>query len=470
MRIPAELRKWAAIGSGVGIEVAGPPGAESLTIAAARVRPGAARLLGTLTIPDAQHHAAGAWGAEYSRFVRRLGLSGAPATVLLPRRDLTIRQIALPGVADKDLPSAIEFQLDGLHPYPEPDAVSSWARIPGTSSVLVAVARRSVVERFTNLFSEAGIRIGCFTCSAAAIHSARHLFRLLAAPVIAYEPAAAGVEIYAESPSRPIFSAFFDSSWLDAEPELAAPDAGGDAETGTRPEATAEVEVETAPETGEGSRFKKLSANLHGELRLDSDVPMRPLREVVGAEPACAYAAALAAACPRLALSINLLPTQFRHSSSRAMWIPAAALGAVVLLLAGALVALPRIETGRYQRSLRTEIARVTPVANRSAALDGQIETARRRILLLDEVRGRTKADLDILGEVTRLLPPPDWANLLEITPVQVTVAGEAPQAAPLLQLLDASPLLEASEFATPPARINGGEQFRSRARREAGK
>jgi len=43
MSIPNDLRRWFAIGSGVGIEIAGQPGAESLRVVAARVRPGGAR-------------------------------------------------------------------------------------------------------------------------------------------------------------------------------------------------------------------------------------------------------------------------------------------------------------------------------------------------------------------------------------------------------------------------------------------
>jgi hypothetical protein len=143
-------------------------------------------------------------------------------------------------------------------------------------------------------------------------------------------------------------------------------------------------------------------------------------------------------------------------------------LGVIVLVLAGGLAAFPGYESGRYERSLAAEIARISPAAARSAALDKQIETARRRTVLLDEIRGRSKQDLDVLGEVTRMLAPPAWANLLEITRTQVTVAGEAPQAAPLLQTIDSSALLKGSEFAAPPTRIAaGGEVFRIRARRE---
>ena len=425
MTIPVELRKWFAIGSGIGIEIVGQPGAESLRIVAAGVRPGGARLIETLTIDDAQHHAAATWGMDYARFTRRLGLSHIPATVLLPRREITVRQVALPGVGDKDLASAIEFQLEGMHPYPDIEAVSSWARIPGTSSVLITITRRSVIERFTNLFAEAGIQVGSFTCSAAAIHSARHLFGLAPSSVLAYEETLAGVEIYGESAARPVFSALFD-----VVPERAGAMAASD-------------------------------------LRLDDSVPLHPLRDVLGAEPALAYAAALSSACPLLALQLNILPPEQRRTSSRVMWIPVGTLSLVVLTLATAWAAFPDYESGRYVHSLDAEIARITPAANRSAAIDKQIDTERRRILLLDQVRGRSKADLDVLNELTRALAPPTWANLLEITRNQVTVAGETQQAAPLLQVIDGTSVLKGSEFASPPARNATGETFRIRARRE---
>jgi hypothetical protein len=52
-----------------------------------------------------------------------------------------------------------------------------------------------------------------------------------------------------------------------------------------------------------------------------------------------------------------------------------------------------------------------------------------------------------------------------------VSVAGETDQAAPLLKQIDASPFFEASEFSMQPIRIQtGGEAFRIRTNREAGK
>jgi Tfp pilus assembly protein PilN len=239
------------------------------------------------------------------------------------------------------------------------------------------------------------------------------------------------VELYGESPSHPLFSAAFD-----AERERAI-------------------------------------ALACAELRLDPVVyttEARSFHALLGAEPALPFAAALASACPHLFLAVNLLPVELRASSSRALWIPTAVAGGLVLVAAAALAAYPSFEDGRYLRSLNAEIAKITPQAMMAAKLDKDIELMRQRTILLDQVKRRTKADIDILGEMTRILPPPIWLNTLELNRKQVTVAGEADQAAPLLKQIDASPFFEASEFSMQPMRTATGEAFRIRSNREAGR
>jgi hypothetical protein len=428
--IPDELRHWLAFGGGVGIEIAGPRGAESLHAAAVRVRPGRAQVLDTLAVEALSQQASGVWGTEYGAFLRKYGLRHVAATVVLPRRDVILRHLALPGVSDKDLAAAIAFQMEGLYPYPEDEAVSSWVRIPATASVLIAITRRGVVDRYTALFAEAGVKIGCFTCSAAVVYSALRLLGNAppAEGLLAYETTAAGTEVYGESPARPVFSATFD------------------------------VPAERA------------TALAVAELRLDPNTEVHNLAELLRADSPLPYAAALASACPFLSLPLNLLPAGQRQFDSRAKWIPSAALGAAVVLLALALSLAPRYETARYLASLNAQIARLTPVANRSAALDRQIAAARARIAVLAEIRGRTKADMDVLGEMTRILAPPAWLNQLEVTRTQVTLAGETQQAAPLLQTIDASPLFQGSEFVMAPSRVNAAEAFRIRTNREPGR
>ncbi len=400
-----------------------------LRVSAVRVRPTGARALGGFSIENAAQQPAAEWGRTYAAFVNKLGLNHIVATVLLPREDVILRLVPVPGVSDKDLPAAIGFQMDGLHPYAENEVVASWSRLPGTSTVLVAIARRPALERYGAWFSEAGIKVAAFTCAPVAIYSARRLFLPAAPPpVLALEESNGRIELYGESPSHPLFSAVFDA----------------------------------APE--------RTIALACAELRLDPLTETRSFHALVGAEPALAYAAALVGACPHLCLDMNLLPAELRASNSRALWIPTGVAAGLALMAAAALAAYPAIEDRRYLHSLNAEIEKIRPRALQAARLDQEADTARKQTLLLDQVRRRSKMDIDVVGEMTRILPPPIWLNTLEITRTQVTVAGEAEQAAPLLKQIDASPFFESSEFSMQPMRIAAGEAFRIRANREAGK
>jgi hypothetical protein len=424
--IPAGLRKLLAIGSGAGFEIAGPRGSESLRVSAVRVRPSGARVLGGFSIEDFARQPAAAWGADYAAFLGKLGLQHVAATVVLPRHEVIVRQLALPGISGKDLAGAVRFQMDSLHPYSEEDVLSSWTRLDDSSTVLVAIVKADVVGRYATLFAEAGVKIAGFTCSAAVTYSALRLFGgRPPAEVLAADTTAETVEIYGESPSKAVFSASFQ-----LEPERAA-------------------------------------ALAAAELRFESMPPLRNLAELLGADPALPYAAALTSACPRHCLPLNLLPAEQRQTSSPMIWVPSTALGALVLLAAAATTALPSFENRRYVGELAGEIAKVQPGVAQAAALDREIDLTRKRTILLDSFRARSKADMDVLAEMTRLLAPPIWLSSFELTAQQVAVTGETDQAAPLLKIIDASPQFQSSEFVSPPVRSTSGELFRIRTTRE---
>lgn len=427
--IPAELKKWLAFGTGIGIEIAGPHGSESLHAAIARVRPNGARLIDSLTIADFPNQPASVWGTDYNAFLRKHGLQQSVATVLLPRQDVIVRQLSMLGVSDKDLAAGVQYQIEGLHPYAEDDVLDGWARLEKTPAVLVAIARRATIDRYAELFGEAGVKIGAFTCSAAAIHSALRLFgQTPPAELLAYSDIDGHREFYGESPARPIFSASFPASEPRGAPLACA------------------------------------------ELRIDPATEPRPLNQLMSAEPALPYAAALSAACPRHSLPLNILPLERRQFGPRRLWLLPTALGLIVALLLIALWALPGFEKQQYLKSLNIEITRVQPHAERAARLERQATTLRARAVLLDDFRHRAKSDMDVLAEMTRIMAPPTWLNMLQVDRTQVIAGGETDQAAPLLKIIDASPLFESSEFSMPPMRTQNGEVFRIRTSREAGR
>lgn len=428
-----DLRKALLFGTGLGIEIRG----KNLEIVLVRVRPSGVSVLGATTISGFQERPAAEWGAEYARFLKQHGATYLSATVLLPRRETIVRHLAMPGVANRDLASAITIQLETLHPYGEDDVAHGWCRL-GKGAVLIGIVRRATLEHYLDLFTEAGISVASFTFSATAIYAAHRLMsRAPHAGFLAVNKSNGGlVEIYGESSARPVFSAEFD---LPVE----------------RAAALAAAELRLAPDALPFALPDVLPAP---RIKVDQQ-DFSPM--------AMGYAAALTAACPRLAPAANLLPPERRMSNSRALFIPTAVLLVLLLIVSGALLGYSAIENRRYLEALQAEIARFEPQARHVASVERAIETARARSRLLDDFRAHTKQDLDALNELTRLLPPPTWSNGISLTLDMMTVSGEADQAAPLLKVIDSSPHFKNSEFTIPLARIGAGEQFTIRAARK---
>ena len=434
--LPKDIRKLLAFGAGVGIQI----GATDLEIAAARVRPSSIHVLGRTTLANFASRPAAEWGMEYAHFLKSLGLQHVSATVLLPRRDIIARHVALPGVAPGDMENAIRFDLDSLHPYGEEEICWGWSPL-SKGAALVGMARKSAIDRYIEMFAEAGIAVASFTFPAAAIHAAIRLNgHSEGAGFIALSRTASGsVEVYGESVARPVFSAEFDLT-----PQRAALLAL--AELRLPPDTAASQLEEVLPKPAVNPVENDLSRN------------------------ALPYATALAGACPRFAPAANVLPREHRRLNSRAMLIPSIALAAVVLLLVGGFWGYSVYADRKYLAALKAEIARFQPRAERASRLDREFDHVEAQVRLLDQYRGQTHADLDALNEVTKLLTPPIWTNNLDLTRDSVRLMGDAPQAAGLVKILDSSPFFENSIMDSEnPNQGGAGEVFQihtSRRRR----
>jgi hypothetical protein len=139
----------------------------------------------------------------------------------------------------------------------------------------------------------------------------------------------------------------------------------------------------------------------------------------------------------------------------------------MLLVLVGALAAHSSYTNARYLQRLQAEMKRIEPQAKKVDILDKAVVTARNRTQLLDEFRRRSKADLDALNELTRLITPPTFLSGLDIRRNGVQFGGETEQAAPLIQIIDNSPLFISSEFTMAPTRVLGGEVFSIKSSRE---
>jgi hypothetical protein len=410
-------KRWLVFGTGFGIAI----GTKNLDAVIVRSRPFGPTLAGSATIQDFRTRPAAEWGAELTRFLAAAGESRLAATVLLPREEVIVRTLQFTGVADKDIPAAIELQVETLHPYGDEEVAWAWERV-GRDCVFVGLIRKALLDSYETLFSEAGIGLAAVSFSSAVIHAAMRIWSAAPASILCFSTDERGrTEIYGESEARPVYSAEFS----------------------------------IAPE-------RALSV-ARAELRLPPDYPARPLEDIwrwAGERPApLPFAAALAGSAPLVAKVANLLPRERRASSARRQYLLPAILA--TLLVAGALAAfviVPALEQRKYLAELNAEIHKLEPPAARAQLLEKRIGADRVRIGSLDDLRRRTQADLDVLNELTRLLAAPTWTSSIEIYPDNVVISGETDHALPLLKLLDSSPLFQDSTFALSATR-NGGAQ-----------
>lgn len=415
-------RRALLFGTGFGLVV----GERNLAAAIVRVRPSGAVLAAETTIADFRTRPAAEWGAELLQFLADAGERRLAATVLLPRGEVIVRTLTLPGVSDRDAASAIGLQIETLHPYGDEEVAWGWSRI-GRDSLLVGIVRKPVMDAWETLFGEAGIPLAALTFSPAAVHAALRLWSADSPSVLCFDTDERGrTEIYGESEARPLYSGEFSFS-----PERALSIAR--AELRLDPEYPASTLAETLPRPFKGDEF------------------VSPL----------AWAAALAR---RFA---NLLPPERRASHDRVQYLLPAVLA--FLLLASLLtvfIFLPAIQQRRYRQDLDRAARSLQPSVLRVQNLERSIQSDRDKIAALDEFRRRPQADLDVLNELTRLLPPSAWTSAIEIYPDSVVISGEANQAAPLLKVLDSSPLFQNSEFVSSVTRNAETEQFRIKTMR----
>jgi hypothetical protein len=336
----------------------------------------------------------------------------------------------LPGVAAGDIENAIRFDLDSLHPYGNAEICWGWSPL-GKGAALVGIARKSAIDRYIGMFAEAGIPVASFTFGAAAIHAAIRLNGHDESQgfVALSRSSSGGVEVYGESAARPVFSAEFNF----AEQRAAL---------------LALAELRLPPETP--------------PARLETVLPQPAVNPVENdlARNAMPYATALAGACPRLAPAANILPKEHRRLNSRAMLIPSLVLASLVLILVGGFWGYSVYSDRKYLASLRAEIARIQPRAERAGRLDREFDHVQAQIRLLDQYRAQTRADLDALDEVTKILAPPIWINNLDLSRDSVRLTGQAPQAAGLVKVIDSSPLFENTVPDSENANVGGGEIF----------
>jgi Tfp pilus assembly protein PilN len=399
-----------------------PDGAGELEFVCVKRGLNGVRESGRMTLSDFRNHRPEEAGAAYREFLRSQGLSAANAVVALPRRDVLLRTIVLPAEAARALDKAVEYQVDGLHPFEEGGVDYAYSVIGHAEKgeplhVAVVMIEKGIAASYYDWFSQAGIPISGFTTSAAVLYG----LALESAPVYVISKRGQTAEILAVS------SAVSNNVSLLSK----------------------EVHV--------GALDRELQL-CRSEMRLADEAEVRTIEQ-----PDVAYAAGLSALITR-PFSINLLPEARRvYESPWTHALTYALAGACALLILG-MLARPLVQDYLYLRRINREIRALEPRVKYAQKLESKGGRELTRIMELRSMRERTATRLQTLAELTRLLPPTASLLTSDIDDDGLVFSGTADSASGLLTVLGTSPLFRNPEFVAPINKNSEGkEQFRIR-------
>jgi Tfp pilus assembly protein PilN len=400
------------------------------------------------------------------KFLERHRIREAGVNACLPRRSLMVRFLDLPAEAEPQVGKVVGFQIDTLHPFPEGEvywdrAVVSRDREKKQIKVLVVLAEKSRLDQHYQELVGLGLRPTCMTLAAACLAPMLKAVTGQAALVVFGRPD--GVELLG-----------FHRGDLCATRDVPA-DSGGDISERFERELHAVRAALPVADSATVATFK-WGRPPDSFTELLAEVPPLPTPQLPLATPAglrlgeCwpALGAAYVDMKRKSVATINLLPADKRWHPTRRAPRLLYALGSLAALLAIAAGVHPWAEEVFYARALNQQIRQWEPRVGGIRQQIQEAESLAGRADVLNGVRQRTWQKLQVLEELTKLLPDGTWLQEMDVDQETVSLFGSSDRAADLVQPLENSPFFSQVEFTSPITRdASNKEIFRIRMRLE---
>jgi|MudIll2142460700_1097286.scaffolds.fasta_scaffold03435_6 general secretion pathway protein L len=400
-----------------------------------------------------------------------LGASKAGITLTIPKAWTLVKRAEFPSTVKENIPNVISYELDRLTPFNADEALYDAKLIreeSGKVTVLVTAAKADLLTPFLEALEEAGAHVTKLTMHLSGMGTlCRYIdksedFVFVKMGEKEYEGAVFS--------GGSMTSAF--TGTLEAKEEREKLDI-----------LMSEVEplLERAKTQDRPSKLfvalKDASPSLREMLKMRAHAPLRILEEtdvILGVPvqkiPSEALGGLIESLWPKAA-GPNLL-NKGREEKETTPLVGTFILAAILVLLWVIYIFSPvsveerRLnEINRQIMIRKEEVKKVEQVKKEVDALTGEVST-------INDFKAARPMALNIIKELTVILPKSTWLTRLRITETTVELEGYANSATELLPLLEASKYFTKAEFASPTfrdARLNS-ERFSIKMEKEGAK
>ncbi len=394
------------------------------------------------------------FASSVSLAINDLGARNAQVTLSLPKAWTVITTADFPVSVKENLSNVIAYELDRITPYSSANAFFDYRLLgekEGKLTVLVIAVKDDVIQPYIDALAEKGIRVGKVSVNLSGIETLLRYIGIRQSTIFLNlgRDGFEGALFQHNAITKVVtgnFSATDERSQAGLVVREIAPLVDVVKSGGRQPHIMAHL-GDARPGLKE-QLIAQLPERLH--LLNETDIKLKDpaRRENI---PYAALGALLEALWPK-ANGLNLLAKGV-HTAERP---PKLLTGILLLAILGLwivyLVAPLKIEEKRLaeidrQIALRKEeVKKVESLKQEKGAIEAEIAT-------INNFKEKRRMSLDILKELTAILPKSAWLSRVRVTETNVELEGYASSASGLLSKLESSSLFKKVEFSSPTFR-----------------
>lgn len=152
--------------------------------------------------------------------------------------------------------------------------------------------------------------------------------------------------------------------------------------------------------------------------------------------------------------AVNLLPVKQRQRKVALPRLVNLALGALALLLLLGTVTLPLLDKHRRIQALEPVLETASVKAEEAHRLRMEVDQLTASSRFLADKKRSSLPVLQVLDELTRILPDDTWITRLDIKGSELQIQGQSSSAAALIPLIESSDMLQNPRFRSPVTQV----------------
>lgn len=156
---------------------------------------------------------------------------------------------------------------------------------------------------------------------------------------------------------------------------------------------------------------------------------------------------------------VNLLPKELRPKSSNQFGMLNLSILCITVFLFFTMLYLPLIQQEQVLSELETELNQARIQAKQTQTLITEKESILSRTQFLNEKRNNQTPIIELLKELTHILPDNTWLNRLIVRKDEIQLHGESDIATSIIQTIENSTFFENAQFRSPVTKNNSTQK-----------